>query len=62
MKKEKIKKVIKGLGIAGLAAGIGLMSMGCKKDSSSCGKGSCGGNKTSTEKSSSSCGKGSCGT
>ncbi|MCK9554364.1 SbtA family thio(seleno)oxazole RiPP natural product precursor [bacterium] len=63
MNKDKVRRVLKGLGLATLVAGIGLVSGGCKKEgSASCGKSSCGSKDAGTEKSSTSCGKGSCGT
>jgi hypothetical protein len=54
--KDRIRKVLKGVTVAGLAAGVMLATTGCK--SMSCGKGSCGGKQT--EEGSGSCGKGSC--
>ena len=62
MSKEKIRKALKNIGLAGIIAGIGLISSGCNnKASASCGKGFCGSKSSSVEKSTSSCGKGSCG-
>lgn len=61
MDKKKIKKVLSGLGIATLVAGMGLFSTGCNaaNSSGSCGNGS-GGSKE-VEEGKASCGKGSCG-
>ncbi|MBN1764232.1 MAG: hypothetical protein JW860_03160 [Sedimentisphaerales bacterium] len=59
MNKKKIKKVLAQVGIAGLAAGIGLWTAGCNNAKSSCGNGSC--NKKAESKEKASCGQGSCG-
>ena len=63
MNKDRIKRVLSGIGIAGLVASVGITMGACKKGSSSCGKGSCSGkDKAGTEEvKSGSCGKGSCG-
>ena len=65
MKKGKLKKVLAGVGIAGLVASMGITMGACKKAGGSCGKGSCG-QKTMEkpeggEKGSCGGGKGSCG-
>ena len=54
MNKERIRKSLKGLAIAGLAAGVGLGLAGCK--TGSCGPGSCGSKSGMSEKGS--CGQG----
>ncbi len=66
MDKKKIKKVMTGLTLSGLVAGLGAMSAGCSSTScgkSSCGEGSCGsaGQDKTEDKAQTSCGKGSCG-
>ena len=62
MNKDSIKRILSGIGIAGLVASVGITMSACKK-AGSCGKGSCGSkDKASTEETQSgSCGKGSCG-
>lgn len=63
MNKDSIKKILSGIGIAGLVASVGVTMSACKK-AGSCGKGSCSGkNKPAAEEmmESGSCGKGSCG-
>jgi radical SAM modification target selenobiotic family peptide len=63
MKKGKIKKVLAGVGIAGLIASVGFTMGACKK-AGSCGKGSCGEKAMEKEEGGASCGKkgeGSCG-
>ena len=63
MDKEKIKKTLIGISVAGLIAGVTAMPIGCaKKTSSSCGKTTTDSKaKSDQSESSSSCGKGSCG-
>ena len=56
MKKAKIRKALKSLGIVSLIASIGFLASGCKTAS-----GSCGSKGTATEKTRTSCGRGSCG-
>ena len=64
MNKDKIRKILSGIGIAGLVASVGVTMGACKKAQGSCGKGSCSGkNKPAAEEmmEGGSCGKGSCG-
>jgi len=58
VEKDRVRKALKGLSIAGLATSVVLLTAGCKtgEKKSSC---SSGGSEKTSEKSS--CGKGSCG-
>ena len=75
MDKEKIKKVLTGVGVAGLISSVSLFSFGCSSEKSgdtekadkeaeakaSCGQGSCGQDSTKVDTTGTSCGQGSCG-
>ena len=66
MDKEKMKKVLAGIGIAGLITGVGLWSTGCqsadkkKADTEVEAKSSCG-QGVEADSAKGSCGQGSCG-
>jgi radical SAM modification target selenobiotic family peptide len=61
MNKDKIKKALKGLGIAGLVASVGLMTVGCKKAADAPAGNDAAPETKSEDGAKGSCGKGSCG-
>jgi len=60
MNKQRVRKALTAVTIAGLAAGLVLMAAGCKSSQSSCNNGSCSGAKKTDTTPKSSCAGGSC--
>ncbi|PIR17603.1 MAG: hypothetical protein COV46_03460 [Deltaproteobacteria bacterium CG11_big_fil_rev_8_21_14_0_20_49_13] len=61
MNKEKIRKVLSKVGVAGLATTVGIFTSAVVNAGNSCGKGSCGSKKVEASEKAEDAGKTSCG-